>query len=436
MATGTLEADRGSQRLAALVDAYSRRVYPAVLEQHPGASVSSPLGVWLLLAACVSGARGANRAALEEALGCPADEAGELLHTFMASPPPALKAAIAVWVRASHAQPELAQWVRGLPAAVESGFMPAQQEADAWADRNTLGLIKTFPAELDETTTLVLASALATRVSWRAPFGVVPAAGHLGSASPWRGTVKRLLWDSRPRDIAIIAETQAAGLVAVHQAQAREDLTVISVSADPAVARDLVLEAAHEVAACARAGRAVPARSLFELPLGGGHSWQIKERKIRTWHPGERVERVSGVTLPAWQIKSALNLKLSALFGSAPALDTMGELISDPPRGTQAGQAAIASFTRYGFEAAAITTLVAASAAFRVPDQRGIERTAILRFDHPFASLAIAGGPAPPRSPDRRTEEGAAFTGLPLFAAWVNEPDEPEEVEEVEKVEW
>jgi hypothetical protein len=58
--------------------------------------VSSPLDVWLLLAACVSGAHGKDRSALQDALGCSADEAIGLPATFTASPPPALKAAIAV----------------------------------------------------------------------------------------------------------------------------------------------------------------------------------------------------------------------------------------------------------------------------------------------------------------------------------------------------
>src|SRR5262249_4556606 len=88
-------------RLVELVDAYFRRVYPAVLAQHDGASVSSPLGVWLLLAACATAAQGENRTALEDVLGCGAEEAGALLRAFMGSPPPALNAATAVWVSAS-----------------------------------------------------------------------------------------------------------------------------------------------------------------------------------------------------------------------------------------------------------------------------------------------------------------------------------------------
>jgi hypothetical protein len=52
-------------RVGELVDGYARRVHPAVLEQHDGGSVSSPLGVWLLLAACATGAQEVDREALE-----------------------------------------------------------------------------------------------------------------------------------------------------------------------------------------------------------------------------------------------------------------------------------------------------------------------------------------------------------------------------------
>ena len=127
-------------RVAELVDGYARRVHPAVLEQHGGGSVCSPLGVWLLLAACATGAQGDDREALELALGCSAEEAGELLALVMADPPPALKAAIAVWVRAADASADLAAWVRGLPESLQSELMPSQAQADAWADEHTGGL--------------------------------------------------------------------------------------------------------------------------------------------------------------------------------------------------------------------------------------------------------------------------------------------------------
>jgi hypothetical protein len=417
-----------SERVAAHVDAYARRVYPAVLDQHPGGSVSSPLGVWLLLAACGSAAAGEERSALELALGCRAEEATVLLRAFLASPPSALKAAIAVWVRASDTTAPLADWARGLPPDVESGFMPSQQEADAWAEKHTLGLITSFPSSIDALTRVVLASALATKVSWPLPLDCVPASEHLEADSPWRGTVEHLLWDAQPGRFAMIADTRAAGLVAVHQAVAKEELTVISVSADPRIARDAVLEAAHEIAATvrgdqpapARAGASAPARSLFELPLGTGHSWQIDEGEIRTQHAGQHVERIAGVSLPAWRRRSELNLLTSELFAAHPALEAIGRLLANATDDlVEALQVAVASFTRYGFEAAAVTSFARAASAFSVPAQSGIERTAILRFDHPYAALAFAGRPATPGVSTR-----AAWTGLPLFTAWVQEPIE------------
>jgi hypothetical protein len=425
----TVEAGGVSERMAALVDLYARKVYPAVLEQHVGASVSSPLGVWLLLAACLSGAEGEHRTALEEALGCSAADASELLGAFMASPPPALKAAIAVWVAIADATPRLSDWVRQLPDAVESGFMPSKRGADEWADRNTFGLIKSFPLQIDASTRIVLASALATRVSWPVPFDAVPASEHLADASPWKSKVERLLWDSRPNGRAMIADTRSAGRVAVHFAIAEEDLTVISVAADPDVPRVAVLGAAHEVAAVAVGDWGQLARSLFELPLGTGHSWHVDEREVSTYHAGQRIERIAGASLPAWHVESELNLRGSALFATSSALEAMRALIGPRPGDiTDAAQAAIASFTRYGFEAAAITGFAVRSSLSHEPDQIGVERSAILRFDHPYAAVAIAGHAEPPRRPGQLRHERRPFDGLPLFSAWISEPREPEDV--------
>jgi hypothetical protein len=118
-----------------------------------------------------------------------AEEAGELLVAFVAFPIPALEAAIALWVRAVDATDRLVAWARGLPPSVESGFMPTRAEADAWADRHALGLIRKFPLDIDHHTGVVLASALATKVSWQRPFDVVSAADHLG-----RGARGVALW--------------------------------------------------------------------------------------------------------------------------------------------------------------------------------------------------------------------------------------------------
>ena len=420
MAAEQVQTGGAVGRLPALVSAYARRVSSAVLEQQRAASVSSALGVWLLLAACVSAAQGSDRAALEDALGCPAEEASRLLAAFMAEPPQALHAAIALWVAVDDATSELSSWTRGLPGEVESGFMPSQAEADAWAERETLGLIRRFPMQIDELTRIVLASALATKVSWEVPFEVVPAAKHLGVASPWRSGVSRLLWDGGAQGHAMIARTDAAGVVAVHLAVAREDLTVVSVSGAPDVDRAAVLAGAYEIAATVCVEWERTACSLYDLPLGPGHSWEISEQEVPTRVAGPRRERIAGVALPAWRAEEELDLTLAAAFGTAPALDALRELIGPRPDDQCAAtQAAVASFTRYGFEAAAVTAFGIRTAALLRPAQRSLERTAVLRFDHPFAAVAIAGRPS--------SVGDSSFPGLPLFSAWVHEPVEAEE---------
>jgi len=62
-----------------------------------------------------------------------------------------------------------------------------------------------------------------------------------------------------------------------------EDLAVMSVIADPSAGRRLVVEAAYELAGLCREDRLPSARrSLFDLPVGNGHSWEIEERRVRT----------------------------------------------------------------------------------------------------------------------------------------------------------
>jgi hypothetical protein len=237
--------------------------------------------------------------------------------------------------------------------------------------------------------------------------------------------VRSLLWNPRPGVDAMIVDTQAAGLVAVHQAVAQEDVAVISVSAAPDTSREAVLAAAYEVAVYGRGDSPAPARSLYDLTLGTGHSFEITEQEARTRYAGERVERIAGVSLPAWGAQSRLDLRASPLFGSEPALETLRELIGPQPSDVEeAVQAAVASFNRYGFEAAAVTAFFVTASAVAPPAEIGLERTAILRFDHPYAAVAIAGRLPPPRPGGQVAGQGSLFSGLPLFAAWVDEPQE------------
>jgi hypothetical protein len=413
--------------IVGLVDAYARRISPAVLHQHAGASVCSPLGVWLLLAACATATSEHERPALEEALGCPTSQAAALLAGFLEVPPAALRTAIALWVRSADRTTPLVEWSASLPPAVERGPIPPQAAADAWTEQQTQGLIAHFPAQLNRFSRLVLASILSTKVSWKTPFAVEAAAKHLRPSSPWNGQIEEVLldYDYGGDDLTMLADTEAAGVVAVHFAQALEDLGVLSVAADPAVDRQQVFEAAYELARrCRNDTLGLARRSLFDLPVGEGASWLITEREVPTDEPDARLEEFEYVVLPAWKSESVLNLKASALFGAHPALDALLGLIGPSPEGdvTEAVQSAVASFTPTGFEAAAVSAF-AISTSRLVPTHRGVERRARLLFDHPFVAIALAGSQSDfLRARARHTD---VFC-LPLFSAWVETPEEPD----------
>jgi hypothetical protein len=223
----------------------------------------------------------------------------------------------------------------------------------------------------------------------------------------------------------LLAETDTAGLVAVHAAYSADGLLVVSVMADRAVAQDAVHEATHDVAvmlARADAQRVLVApttavrRSLFDLPLGEGHGWTISERVITSSATRERYEAL----LPAWAARGEHDLTSRQSLGFVEAAAALKSLCRPDvgPLATVAHQSARARFDRLGFEAAAITA-IAALAGPR--PERVVQRTAELRFNRPYAVVAL--------TVDRARQAGRAparWHGIPVFSAWVDEPTDPD----------
>jgi hypothetical protein len=386
-----------------------------------GHHVASPLGAWLLLALAGPACAGDDLRQLEEILGADADAAAGFAAELLAHPHPAVHAAAAVWGgNGPAAGARIASWRAGLPPQVDTGPVPGQAELDAWARGHTRGLIDRFPIEDGRTLTWLLATALAARVSWKRPFDLVPASA-LGSASPWATTLARVLRTPGgpgaarvPGHDQFIAATDTAGDVAVHAASARDGLLVVSAAAGPGVAATDVLSAAYDLGAALAAGRPLTRRSLFDLPLGEGPAWTITEERADITAPGGREERCTAV-LPAWSAYSTHQLTDPRL-GFATVRHAL-----DPADPWQARQAAMARYTRTGFEAGAVTGFaVALSAAVGRP---GVRRTAELRFGHPFAVVAVAAGQAEPQDSDRPGPH-SPWHGLPVFSAWVADPED------------
>ncbi|MEH0935517.1 hypothetical protein [Micromonospora psammae] len=390
---------------------YAARLHADIGDRH---HVASPLGAWLLLALTAPAATGPVRKELDDALGMDADSAAATAAALLEQPHPLVPSATAVWHRPGQETGQLDDWRRGLPRSTRTGPLPDQAGLDAWAREHTLGLVERFPLTLTPQVVLALASALATRISWAEPFDLVPGAA-LGAGSAWAG-LGRVLRTPAAGHRAWIAATGAAGDVVVHRAGARPlesggaGLVVVSVAADPGVPPVDVLTAAYEVGATAVDGAPTGRRALFDLPLGDGPLWSLREEPVRTNAPDGREERHTAV-LPCWSARDEHDLSAPALGFPAVARTVAGLLGRE--LGVEARQAAAARYGRYGFEAAAVT---GAFALTSLPPM-GVARTAELRFGHPYAVVALA--------TDRRGDRIGPWHGVPVFSAWVAEPEEP-----------
>jgi hypothetical protein len=396
--------------------------YAERLAAHAGTEhhVVSALGAWLVLALC-AGVAGdaASRAELDDVLGIDGESAFAVACALLTQPHPLVGAAAGAWYRSALETPKVEKWRARLPSAVETGELPTQLELDRWCAEHTLGLIEHFPIDLSPDVTCILASALATKVSWDVPFEVVDAS-ELGPGD-WSSQLRLVLrtpgGDHRHRQFFV--ETDELGPVAVHLASARGGLLVGSViavdeAARPcevfAVAQGIVIAEAREPGSAARL-------SLFELPLGDGPLWSISEEDVETEARNGREERLLTV-LPAWSAETTLDLGDESL-GFSAAARVLGGAFDRPDWRFEARQTAAARYSALGFEAAAVTgLLLAMSASVRRP---GVRREATVRFAHPYAVVAVAceGVPGRPAGPTP-----SPWHGLPVFSAWVSSPSD------------
>ena len=359
-------------------------------------TVTSPLGAWLLLALVAPAARGDERAELERLLGTSADDARDRAAALLENPHPAVAAALAAWYRREFLRPEFDAWLATLPSVTEHGPMPTQDDADTWAKRATMDIIERFPIELTPDTAIVLANALATKVSWERPFDAV-AASELGGA--WSADLTRAL-RAPDAHTKYIAPTEAADLVGVHIGRAREGIAVASVIAAEELEPADVHRAAHEIAA------GLPPASLFDLPLGDGPAWTMREETLarEIGAPNEEVH----AWLPAWSADGDHDLQAQPGLGFPAAIGALSAFLREPD-GAEAKQVAKARYSREGFEAAAITAIAMRMSTVIPTTERATVRTAEIRFNRPYAVVAWAVGDPP-------------WDGVPLFSAWITRP--------------
>ena len=422
--------------------------YATQLHEHvDGHHVASPFGAWVLLALGAATAiqaadadgsvpDGELRSQVEEALGCDAVAAGRVVHELLANVPESVAASLGAWTAAADVSASLQAAFDLWPAGTATGAIPTQQEADSWAAEATLGLIKHFPLDVQPDTSLLLASALATRITWDFPFEDDE---PLPEGSPWAQLGVPLMRSSEGHSVCLW--TSPHGLLASHRARGG-GLGVLSLLAlDSDIPASTLLGYAHHLtawtAATAVAGHGVevapPAGlaeadvdTVFGIPLGENEMLSITEREVNTYAAGEREVRCNAA-LPAWRADTSL--PLSALPGLGEAGHLLGWQLRSwqrqGPGRVDATQAAIAAFDRYGFEAAAITAM-AVMAGAGPPLDLGLRREVHIRFARPFVCVAAVDDAPWGRVDGQYRRMPGTWHGLPVFSAAVSEPSEPQ----------
>lgn len=380
------------------------------------AGAISGLGLWLLLASLAPATTGQQRAHLEDLLGADAPALQEMAQQLLASPHPAVRTALAAWSKADLV--DTGKWnslVNVLPSTVTCSFLPTQQGVDQWAAEATAGLVPSFPLKIDEDTALVLASALASQVTWVTPFqependslpGRIP---HMENPQAQRLFVnedagRRKLFAAAGHEV-FITQTNAAGWVGAYVARSLEGLAVVSVIADRQTSPAQVHAAALEVADLWLSGRAD--LSLSAVPLGEGPAWEVTSGRYEVSGAieGDLVSIIN-TSLPAWQVDTTWDVKTAP--GVPEVLPAFSSAVLEQPAQTCAKQAVHAEFTREGFAAAAVTAFGAAPAGLPPRHVEVETLSATLFFSHPYAVIAVC-------EPD-----GSAWSGMPVFSAWVD----------------
>ncbi|MEU6859209.1 serpin family protein [Glycomyces sp. NPDC046736] len=364
-------------------------------------AAASGLGVWALLAVLATGAVEDTEEELLAALGIPAERAAAvpaaLLDGLRATE--SIRLAVAAWADATLMLD--ADWVASLPAdvvGVFTGDAVADEAAlDAWAARNTQGLIEKMPLDLDATVMLVLASALSVRTEWLTTFE-----NHYDriAEGPWAHFDRPKLLTAEYCEPVLRVGANASVLTVPGE----DDVDVLLAIGRPDTTPS-------EVAARLLAAANDPdwGRAAADLAPGGtGPGVRVVETYEA--HPQTAPETIAYTA--AFEVAADLDLltdagALGLELASDLDLARFDRLAAQALYVSQAKQTCVASFDATGFDAAAVTGFGMAFMGGLPPEPEQTHRhvKAVVSFDRPFAYLA------------RHRP-----TGLVLVAGWVAEP--------------
>ncbi|MEI7718148.1 MAG: serpin family protein [Mycobacterium sp.] len=349
--------------------------------------VVSGAGLWPLLALLASAADETARAELATALGRPAEsgqaDAVELIDILRDGA--STTAALGLWTR--EGIPLNREWASQLPEGVV-GTLTDQEALDRWASEETGGLIDKFPLELTSEIVLVLASALAARVTWRTPFDERPRNGKPGSTDPDKQWLSR-----RTYNLGIAAVLDGTVTRVVVEGDGDVDVHLLLGDQQPS---DVLAAGLRELSGTAQVSPATD-------PDSGGPGLTVRRVQSTDWNDAVYLK------LPSFQISASHDLLENAeLFGLRALTDLYVShlpLLSPVELSiSQGAQGVLARFFAEGFEAAAVTAFGAIPTG-GIPIERYEITVVDAQLDQPFGFIAV-------HRPSR----------LAVVAGWVNSP--------------
>lgn len=363
-------------------------------KEYDGHRVASPLGAWMLLAyVAVEHPNPSEK--LMQRLGCSTAEAKEILVTLMKDKPAVLATAVNAWVSSENGHfPSVQKWMKAAEGVGDIKVKtPSKDELDAWTQENSLGLIETFPLEIDpDTFVSMFATLLATKIDWETPFEVLP---DKMMEKAWKQ--EKFLKEPNSKGANISFYEDETGLYAIHEATNEDvSLSVLSVIAvDPETPEADVMAVARKAASDDIANVSYQSLDVTTDTL-----------KVEDFMTSSKNDSFTTL-LPAWKTENTYEI------GEAPTLafDDVAQRFNDFDMQMNAVQVAVAEYNRTGFEAAALTAMMIGARSC-LPKMT-MRKAVTLNFNHPYAVIAVV-------------REGT-WKNLPVFDGWVSEATEVKE---------
>lgn len=389
-----------SERIIPILDAFSKKFHQNFSGAH---RLASPLGAWCLLAFIAAKDKNPSPV-VTETLGCSAKEANKILRALIKEKPADVSLAVNSWLNPTIADsPSLVKWAEDVKKiTIPDISIPTPRELGEWADKNTDGVINSFPLAIDPELFIALfTNVVSTEITWKKQ---LKAANNELMEKAWG--VRIVLIDDVKYNSSFYHDADH-GNFGVHCGSSdTSDLKVYSVIAlEEGVSESDTMAVARRIAS--GGGNEI---ELTDLPLGETSNGALSVREISSQWIGE--DDAIKTYLPAWKSSNEFDL-MDTNLGFKEAMTRFNDVAKNADDlVVKAAQVTTAEYGPFGFKATAMTYGWSAlrGGSFGEARSRKVE----LYFNRPYAVVASS------------SVHGKKWKGIPVFDGWVTEANNVE----------